>query len=94
MPKRMVEYPSRGWKQIEVEYEEGEFMDALERSIRGFSLCEGDLVDVEGESSYEGWQRLVVNVSPVLEEDEDEDEEVDSVSGKTRAQLYAEGGLS
>ena len=67
MPKRIVEYPSRGWRQIEIEYEEGQFIDELERSIR---LLEGDLVEVEGESSYEGWQRLVINVSPVLEEEE------------------------
>ena len=88
MPKRIVEYPSRGWRQIEVEYEEGQFIDELERSIR---LLEGDLVEVEGESSYEGWQRLVINVSPVLEEEE---EEVDSISGKSRAQLYADAGLA
>ena len=86
MPKRIVEYPSRGWRQIEVEYEEGQFIHELERSIR---LFEGDLVDVEGESSYEGWQRLVINVSPVLEE-----EEVDSISGKSRAHLYADAGLA
>ena len=88
MPKRIVEFPSRGWRQVEVEYEEGQFIDELERSIR---LLEGDLVDVEGESSYEGWQRLVINVSPVLEEEE---EEVDSISGKSRAQLYADAGLA
>ena len=88
MPKRIVEYPSRGWRQIEVEYEEGQFIHELERSIR---LLEGDLVDVEGESSYEGWQRLVINVSPVLEEEE---EEVDSISGKSRAHLYADAGLA
>lgn len=93
MPKRIIEFPSRGWRQIEVEYEEGEFMEAMERSIRGLGLADGDLVDVEGESSYEGWKRFVINVSPALEEDEDE-EEVDSISGKTRSELYAEGGLS
>lgn len=73
LKKRMVEYPSRGHEQREIEYGDVapgrhlDLTDALANAIgSNFGVCTSDLVEVEGESSYAGWKRLVINVGPVF----------------------------